>query len=105
MASVEEGGNDFLPIGGKKNPFHCSYCKRDITLQFRVHCAECSNFNLCADCFSSGVSLHPHESSHSYRVVKNLDFPIFVKDWTANEELLLLEGYFNSVSSSCFPLF
>ena len=82
----------FLPTGGKKVAYHCSACKRDTTLQLRIKCAECSNFELCGDCFSSGVTRHPHKSTHDYRVVDCLDVPLFTKDWTANEELLLLEG-------------
>jgi transcriptional adapter 2-alpha len=82
----------FLPTGGKKTPHHCSACKRETTLHLRIRCAECANFELCGDCFASGVTRHPHENTHSYRVVDCLDVPLFTKDWTANEELLLLEG-------------
>ena len=30
-------------------------------------CAECSDFDLCVECFSVGVELHPHKASHKYR--------------------------------------
>lgn len=55
-------------------------------------CAECENFDLCADCFCAGVELKPHKNTHAYRVSDNLNFPVFDKDWTAKEELLLLDG-------------
>ena len=73
-------------------PVLCSYCKRNISLLVRVQCAECSDFRLCGDCFCTGVTLKPHDPTHSYRLADCLDFPIFAKDWSAQEELLLLEG-------------
>eukprot|EP01035_Chromulina_nebulosa_P017699 gene17699-23289_t len=47
-----------------------------------------------SDCFASGVELFPHDITHykSYQVNDCLDFPLFAKDWTANEELALLDG-------------
>jgi transcriptional adapter 2-alpha len=79
----------------------CSYCQRDVTTQCRIHCTICSNNNhgrknveLCADCFASGVSFDDHKPDHDYQVVDCIDFPIFTHDWTAQEELLLLEGAF-----------
>jgi transcriptional adapter 2-alpha len=82
----------FLPTGGKRILHHCSYCHIDITLQLRIKCAECENFHLCGDCFCAGVELHPHLNTHQYHVVDSLHYPIFSKDWTIGEELLLLEG-------------
>jgi transcriptional adapter 2-alpha len=92
---------DFV-ITGKRFPKLCSYCRRDISLQFRVKCAEatCKDWELCADCFAVGNCLYPHESSHAYHVIDNLDFPLFTKDWTTLEELLLLEGEEASIGSS-----
>jgi transcriptional adapter 2-alpha len=81
-----------IQTGGKFTQYHCSYCHVDITQQIRIKCAECADFDLCADCFCSGVELLPHKPSHSYRVVDSTHFPIFSKDWTLGEELLLLEG-------------
>ena len=83
----------FIPTGGKRKLYTCSYCHRDITLQCRIHCAVCPNFELCADCFATGVNLLPHENTHDYRVVDCLDINLFTKDWTFSEELLLLEGF------------
>ena len=47
---------------------------------------------MCADCFAAGAQKYPHENTHDYRVVDCLDMPLFTKDWTINEELMLLEG-------------
>ena len=82
----------FLPTGGKKEYFGCSYCKRDITQQLRIQCAVCDHYDLCGDCFAAGAQRFPHENTHDYRVVDCIDIPLFSKDWTASEELLMLEG-------------
>lgn len=79
-------------IGGKKSLINCTYCRRDITQQCRIICVECTNVELCGDCFCIGVNVGTHESSHGYKVSNSLDFSIFNADWTAGEELLLLEG-------------
>jgi transcriptional adapter 2-alpha len=82
----------FLWTGGKKVVYVCNYCRSNITTEFRVHCAECDDCDMCADCFSSGAMKAPHKNTHSYRIIDCLDFPVFQKDWTMNEELMLLEG-------------
>jgi len=57
-----------------------------------VHCVECSDFHLCADCFSSGVELNDHKNTHKYKVADCLEIPLFTKDWTVSEELSMLDG-------------
>ena len=69
----------------------CSYCKKNIAGACRIKCAVCVDFTLCADCFCSGVNLDPHVNTHSYRPIDALEYPIFAKDWSAREELLLLD--------------
>jgi hypothetical protein len=85
---------NFLMTGGKRVVFYCNNCERDISTQFRIRCADpaCVDFDLCSDCFSAGAQIHPHKNTHAYRVVDCLDKPMFTKDWTTNEELMLLEG-------------
>ncbi len=61
--------------------FHCNYCNKDITNTIRVKCAVCPDFDLCLECFSVGVEVHPHKRTHAYRVVDNLSFPLFTPDW------------------------
>lgn len=76
----------------KMNEVTCTYCHRNITVQFYTQCAQCENFFLCQDCFAVGVELYPHENSHSYRVRDCLEVPMFMKDWSALEELQMLKG-------------
>jgi transcriptional adapter 2-alpha len=82
----------FFPIGGKKVPSFCSYCRRDTTQQCRIKCADCQNIFLCTDCFCSGVEFNTHKPTHPYQINDSLDFPLFFDDWTVAEELLMLEG-------------
>ncbi|KAM7264905.1 hypothetical protein ACFE04_002588 [Oxalis oulophora] len=79
-------------IGGKCGLYHCNYCNKDISAAVRIKCAVCLDFDLCIECFSVGAELNPHKSNHPYRVMDNLSFPLISPDWSADEELLLLEG-------------
>eukprot|EP01100_Stratorugosa_tubuloviscum_P014384 TRINITY_DN7671_c2_g1_i1.p1 TRINITY_DN7671_c2_g1~~TRINITY_DN7671_c2_g1_i1.p1 ORF type:complete len:490 (+),score=181.15 TRINITY_DN7671_c2_g1_i1:47-1516(+) len=72
--------------------YHCNYCRKDITGNVRIKCAECTDFDLCLECFSVGVELNGHKSNHSYQVMDKINFPLFTEDWRADEELLLLEA-------------
>ncbi|KAG4945997.1 hypothetical protein JHK82_042049 [Glycine max] len=77
---------------GKKALYHCNYCNKDITGKIRIKCAMCPDFDLCIECFSVGAEVTPHKSSHPYRVMDNLSFPLICPDWNADDEILLLEG-------------
>jgi transcriptional adapter 2-alpha len=72
--------------------YHCNYCKKDISSQVRIKCAECADFDLCVDCFFVGVETTGHKNYHSYRVMDDMSAPIYTTKWGADEELLLLEG-------------
>ena len=72
--------------------YHCDYCRTDISSQVRIRCAECTDFDLCLDCFCAGVRVPPHVPSHSYRVIEHVRQPLFDERWGADEELLLLEA-------------
>lgn len=50
--------------------FHCNYCARDLSSTIRARCAECTDFDLCLDCFSVGATLWPHSPTHAYRLVE-----------------------------------
>ena len=80
------------PSEPKRALFHCNYCAKDISHVVRIKCAECSEMNLCVECFCVGVEPHPHQACHAYHVVDNLSFPLFTLDWGADEEQLLLEA-------------
>ncbi|XP_010540843.1 PREDICTED: transcriptional adapter ADA2b isoform X2 [Tarenaya hassleriana] len=75
--------------GGKYN---CDYCQKDITGRIRIKCAVCPDFDLCVECMSVGAEVTPHKSDHPYRVMGNLTFPLICPDWSADDEMLLLEG-------------
>lgn len=59
---------------------------------FLRRCAECTGISLCSDCFATGIKIGDHEPWHAYRVSDCLDIPYNGKDWSYNEELLLLQG-------------
>lgn len=40
----------------------------------------------------AGKTLGPHRAHHAYRIISSHAFPIFCRDWGADEELLLIEG-------------
>ncbi|KAJ2484763.1 Transcriptional adapter ada2 [Coemansia sp. RSA 2320] len=58
----------------------------------RISCSECPEFDLCTTCFSRGIELGAHRNDHPYRVVTRHRFPIFTETWSADEELLLIDG-------------
>jgi hypothetical protein len=55
--------------GGKRALYHRNYCEKDVTGKVRIKCAECLDFDLCAECFSVGAEVGPHKSNHPYRVM------------------------------------
>ncbi|CAI7758157.1 unnamed protein product [Closterium sp. NIES-54] len=86
------GGPGGTGGGARKGVYHCNYCHRDVTGEVRVKCAACVDFDLCAECFSVGAAAHPHSASHPYHVMDTMSFPLIREDWTADEEMLLLEA-------------
>lgn len=72
--------------------FTCDSCFKDISHVVLIQCAECDDLDLCVECFGAGVELSQHKATHAYRVLRPLDFPVYVPDWRADEELLLIEG-------------
>ncbi|KAH7530044.1 hypothetical protein JRO89_XSUnG0027300 [Xanthoceras sorbifolium] len=76
----------------KRALYHCNYCNKDITGKIRIKCAVCPDFDLCVECFTVGAELYPHKCNHPYRVMNDLSFPLLCPDWSADEEILLLEG-------------
>ena len=63
--------------------------------QVRIRCAHsaCDDYDLCVQCFAGGLSSNAHQpATHPFRVIEQNSFPIFDREWGADEELLLLEG-------------
>lgn len=86
---VADFGEKYLNINKR---YHCDSCSKDITYLAILRCAECQDFDLCVECFRNGVEINNHKADHKYRVIDALDFPIFERNWGADEELLLVEG-------------
>ncbi|QPG75730.1 hypothetical protein FOA43_003090 [Brettanomyces nanus] len=72
--------------------FHCDVCSSDCTRRIRIKCAECTDYDLCVPCFAKGRATGKHKPWHAYRVIEQHQYPIFDKDWGADEELLLVDG-------------
>lgn len=71
----------------------CTYCQDDIT-GLRVKCIECTDFELCLQCFSAGAEIGPHKNDHSYQFVDSVALDVFRdrSGWSAREELHLLNA-------------
>lgn len=68
----------------------CINCLCSLEVPF-IECSECENVSLCCRCFSQGIEKHTHKSYHKYRVMKH-DIVLFEKsNWTAEEELIMLD--------------
>lgn len=52
--------------------YHCNYCQEDIA-GIRVKCADCSDFDLCLQCFACGAEIGNHKNSHSYQLISVID--------------------------------
>ncbi|EKX73837.1 transcriptional adapter 2 protein, putative [Theileria equi strain WA] len=90
----------------------CSICSKLCSRQGHIKCAECVDFNICVKCFSSGLekadssalasSFVPsvatgnsnvkHKNTHKYIPVGPANFALFTKDWSAEQELLLVDA-------------
>jgi len=79
-------------ILGTDLQYHCDFCHTDLTSKVRIRCAECHDFDLCVNCFAGGKEKGHHRSDHTYIPIGRRSFPLFLRDWSADEELMLLEG-------------
>lgn len=70
----------------------CEFCMREIMSCTYLSCHECNGMPICVHCFCQGKEKASHSREHRYRVMDSLKFPLFVDEWTAKEEKLLLEG-------------
>ncbi|KAI5960169.1 ADA2 [Candida pseudojiufengensis] len=72
--------------------FHCDVCSSDCTNRLRVQCAICSDYDLCVPCFAAGLTTGDHKPWHDYQIIEQNTYPIFDRNWGADEELLLIQG-------------
>jgi len=71
--------------------YHCDACLADCS-GARVRCTDCADFDLCLQCFSTGMEMGDHKKDHGYQLIDNGMFPVLAEDWTSEEEVLLLDG-------------
>ncbi len=62
----------------------CDSCRREITRQVKV---VTQREDYCLACFST-LQHFPYD----YRIIGKLDYALFAADWSAEEELFLLEA-------------
>ena len=69
----------------------CSSCHLVLKQPF-IRCKTCkSHESICLECFSKGREFNKHKKSHKY-VIVNEEFSVLEPDWTASEEVKLLEA-------------
>lgn len=79
-------------MDGKNKLYHCDVCSSDCTNRIRIQCAICTDYDLCVPCFAAGSTTGDHKPWHDYQVIEQNTYPIFDRDWGADEELLLIQG-------------
>lgn len=72
--------------------YHCDVCSSDCTNRIRIKCAICTDYDLCVPCFASGSTTLDHKPWHDYQIIEQNTYPIFDRDWGADEELHLIQG-------------
>nr|XP_023022765.1 transcriptional adapter 2-alpha isoform X1 [Leptinotarsa decemlineata] len=75
------------------NSTNCENCSCEVVNKW-ILCDKC-NVNICLTCFSSGSEFFNHKNDHDYKVLST-KFTLFENsDWTAEEELKLLDSIMN----------
>lgn len=76
----------------------CKICQNDISQNIKILCSVCVDFVFCIECL---VTEKPHglkeSCKHDYHFVDKLNFNVFHEQWTAREELLLLQGKYSII--------
>lgn len=81
-------------IEEKKLIIQCDACFEEITLHPFIKCAGCV-WDLCTSCFLKNIETNHHKKNHGYRIINNLEKPLFEKSWRVLDELLFLDGIIN----------
>jgi len=66
----------------------CTACNKPLTYLPTFLCNDCGNIPFCITCFLIGTEIHRAE--HSYYVLNKLKFPLYSPNWTAKEEVQLI---------------
>lgn len=68
---------------------YCSNCFKELVTRY-IFCDMCK-INICLQCFANGAEFGEHKNDHNYRV-HSTNFVLFENsDWTAEEELKLID--------------
>jgi len=70
----------------------CAFCDKEITRYTKIQDAENMRTIMCITCLIEGRKTDIHPVSDSYHVLNKLNFPLYEDNWSAEEEILLLEG-------------
>lgn len=70
---------------------NCGKCKVDLGVVY-IECHECLKVKICPQCFTHGAEFGEHLKTHAYLVRDTASLNIFERDWTAVEEMTLLES-------------
>ncbi|ORM39540.1 Transcriptional adapter 2 [Babesia sp. Xinjiang] len=89
----------------------CNICGRLCSRRGHIKCAECKDFHSCVKCFCQGLEkpieeaqassfvqlpdnseYEEHKNYHKYTPVGPNDFALFTADWSAEQEILLIDG-------------
>ena len=81
--------NIMFTISPRRSLYHCNYCQKDISSCPRIKCAVCTDFDLCLECFAVGCEITPHKRDHDYRIIDNLNFPIYHPEWGVSAVIVL----------------
>lgn len=78
-----------FPEAQEKNS--CTYCQ-DIVTGLRIKCMECTDFDICLQCFISGAEIGPHKNTHDYKIVDSVSVVFGPRGWKASELIDLLNA-------------
>ena len=70
----------------------CCTCFKDLTREQFCCCTRCKNFVQCFECAAYGYSKGQHIRTHPFIVCDPETSPMFVEDWTAEEEMLFMHA-------------
>ena len=79
-------------LGFTKHLVYCFFCERKLNEMTKIFCVSCTEIIICVKCFVEGREDKDHKKNHPYQVFDKLNFKLFGNDWTAREEIILLDG-------------
>uniref|UniRef100_A0A0R3T980 ZZ-type domain-containing protein n=1 Tax=Rodentolepis nana TaxID=102285 RepID=A0A0R3T980_RODNA len=61
-----------------QHPLKCEGCKREPIVGLRYKCTRCPRYNLCQDCFWTGITTGSHTNSHDVKEYTSATVIIFL---------------------------